>query len=197
MSRGSRIWKRGIAALVLSCTLSASGLTAAQDADLSASVGDILREGLAAQARGDGEALLTAALALARSGARPDTGDADLVRVWIRDAQTMGAKLPKTFYASRGLLLGPAYKSGKIAANGKFTTRQSFAGGQMADILVVPAPGAALSLRVVDDEGDEVCAVASSSENLGCRWVPVYTAPSAITVVNASRKPAKFYLVMN
>ncbi|ESQ79028.1 hypothetical protein AEYBE204_11430 [Asticcacaulis sp. YBE204] len=187
-----------VAALVLSSTgLSSVQLASAQEREVSVAVGDILRDGLEAQARGDGEALLKAALALARSGARPDTGDADLVRVWIRDAQTMGAKLPKTFYASRGLLLGPAYKSGKIAANGKFTTRQSFAGGQMADILVVPAPGAALSLRVIDDEGDEVCAVTASSENLGCRWVPVYTAPSSITVVNTSRKPAKFYLVMN
>lgn len=159
-------------------------------------VGDILREGLLAEAQGDGEALMAAAFALSQSGAQPEMGEPDLVRVWVRAAQKLGANIPKT-YAFRGRTLGPAYRSGKISPGGRFTTRQTFNGGQVADILIVPATGTELSLMVADESGEAVCEVAPSSENLGCRWVPPYTGGNAITVYNDGQRPARFYIVMN
>lgn len=202
--RRSKVLKRaGVLALGLCLGLSAGasfgenhargGIGGGDDPE---TVGEILREGLLAEAQGDGEALMAAAFALSQSGAQPEMGEPDLVRIWVRAAQKLGANIPKT-YAFRGRTLGPAYRSGRISAGGRFVTRQTFNGGQVADILIVPATGAELSLKVADETGEAVCEVAPSSENLGCRWVPPYTGGNAITVYNDSQRPARFYIVMN
>ncbi|ESQ75059.1 hypothetical protein [Asticcacaulis sp. AC402] len=163
------------------------------DAD---TVADILQRGLAAEARGDGDALLVQAQALSLMGARPEDGAPDLARQWATRARALGAR-PTTAVAFRGRTLGPGYRSGKVSANGAFRTRQTYSAGQRAEIVLVPVDDAPLSLEVRDDEGASVCAVAPSTRNLGCRWVPTFTGANEIEVRNDNPVTVNFYIVLN
>ncbi len=158
-------------------------------------VADILARGLEAEHRQDGRALLEQALALNAFGAHPDGGD-DLAKAWLREAAALGVK-PDDSQVWRGRTLGPAYKSGRVDARSHFTTRQSFNAGQTADIAVVTSDGRALGLTVLDDGRHEVCALAPSTSDLGCTWVPSFTSNSEITLDNESDEPVSFYLILN
>ena len=160
------------------------------------SVGDIMTRGFMAQASGDGEELYNAAMALQSVGAHPETGTDDLARQWMKQAADLGVRMP-VIYASRGRTLGPGYRQGRVGANGQFRTHQAFNAGQRAEIVLVPMDDAPLSLDVVDDEGSQICSVAPSTRNLGCRWVPSFTGRSDIEVTNENDHPVNFYIVLN
>ncbi|EGF93630.1 hypothetical protein ABI_20710 [Asticcacaulis biprosthecium C19] len=163
------------------------------DAD---TVAEILQRGMEAESRGDGDALLAQAQALALMGAKPEEGAPDLARQWAATAKTLGAR-PATAVAFRGRTLGPGYRSGKVTANGAFRTRQTYNAGQRAEIVLVPVDAEPLSLEVRDDEGEPVCAVAPSTRNLGCRWVPTFTGSNEIEVRNDNPVTVNFYIVLN
>ena len=159
-------------------------------------VADILQQGLAAEARGDGNDLLAQARALSLMGARPEDGAPDLAREWAGKAKDMGAKSDGAV-AFRGRTLGPGYRSGRVSANSQFRTRQNFNAGQRAEIVLVPVDDAPLSLAVRDDDGESVCSVAPSTRNLGCRWVPTFTGANEIEVRNDTAQTVNFYMVLN
>ncbi len=158
-------------------------------------VADVIARGLSAEARGDGNALLSEARDLARLS-RPAAGEPDLAKRWLREARALGVNV-KADDIWRGRTLGPAYRSGRIGAHGHFQTRQTFTAGVRAEIALVPMSADPLSLTVDDDEGEAICEVAPSAHNLGCRWVPPFTGSSHIEVGNDNDRPVEFYIVLN
>ncbi|ESQ88945.1 hypothetical protein ABAC460_14280 [Asticcacaulis sp. AC460] len=210
MTKGHLILTALTAAVLTACASvpgTADGLADGRDSRLAESdrdrlrgdadtVADILQRGFAAEARGDADALQAQAQALALMGAKPEDGAPDLARQWATTAKTLGAR-PSTAVAFRGRTLGPGYRSGKVTANGAFRTRQTYNAGQRAEIVLVPVDAAPLSLEVRDDEGEPVCAVAPSTRNLGCRWVPAFTGSNEIEVRNDNSVTVNFYIVLN
>lgn len=162
------------------------------------SVGDILASGFTAEARGDGAGLYGAAMALQSLGAHPEDGTDDLARQWMKRANELGVRPSmQVAYTFRGRTLGPGYRQGRVGARGQFRTHQSFNAGQRAEIVLVPMDEAPLSLDVVDEDGAQVCSVAPSTRNLGCRWVPTFTGRSDIDVTNDNDRAVSFYIVLN
>lgn len=158
-------------------------------------VADIIARGMAAEASGDAETLADQARALDILGATPEGGAPDLAREWRRKAAQMGAHISTDTF--RGRTLGPAYRQGRVGPGASFHTRQSFNAGQRAEISVVPQDDAPLSLSVTDDDGRQICDVAPSTRNLGCRWVPTFTGSSDINVDNSNDRAVAFYIVLN
>lgn len=155
-----------------------------------------LRRGFEADERGDGKALMQAAIALRQIGARPGEGEPDLAILWAERARSLGTKAIR-LPLWRGRVLGPAYRYGELAANGRFTTRQSFIAGQKANVVVEPRGGVKLELSVNDDTGAPVCQVSASTKTLGCQWVPTFTGTNVIDIVNIETRPVRFYLILN
>jgi hypothetical protein len=161
----------------------------------SAQVGEAVSAGFAAEARNDAPALMRAATRLQALGAHPVDGQADLAADWKARALALGAK-PSDDPVWRGRLLGPAYRQGTLAPNGRFETRQSFIAGQKADVSV-EAGNVALELSVSDEDGKAVCQVTNATRSLGCRWVPPFTGPNTIAITNTQAVTARYVLVTN
>lgn len=155
-----------------------------------------LRAGFEAEDRDDGKALMQAAITLRQIGARPVEGEPDLADLWDERARLLGTKETR-LPLWRGRVLGPAYRYGELAANARFTTRQSFIAGQKANVVVEPRGGVKLELAVNDDAGAPVCQVSASSKTLGCQWVPTFTGTNVIDIVNTEARPVRFYLILN
>ncbi len=170
-------------------------LAALNAATPASEVSQALSDGMAAEARGDGPALMAAAMKLETLGAHPAEGENDLAAAWKTRASALGAKAPDA-PPWRGRFLGPAYRHGTLAANASFATRQSFIAGQKADISVESEMDA-LELKVWDDDGKPVCQVTTSARLLGCRWIPPFSGPSTITIANRRAEPARYILVLN
>lgn len=162
----------------------------------SAKIAEVLRLGLAAEARQDPAGMIEAAVKLRQLGGRPEAGEPDLAAVWTAMAKVMGAK-PRFEPDLRGRVLGPAYRLGELKAGGRFSTRQSFIAGLRADVAVEPVGSVQLELGVNDGEGKPVCRVGASRKVLGCRWVPTVTEVNTITVTNPDTRSVKFYLILN
>jgi hypothetical protein len=158
-------------------------------------VAGIIAEGLTAAAQKDAKGLLKAANTLDRLGAHPGEGTADLVAMWRTDAARLGESAEQIPY--RGRTLGPAYRQYQIASGANLSTRQSFNAGQKAEISLVSISGARIELKVRDEDGSVVCALAITSRNGACVWTPGWTAPYAIDVTNPTGQAAPIYLITN
>ncbi|MFY9351274.1 MAG: hypothetical protein WBL20_02260 [Sphingobium sp.] len=153
-----------------------------------------LLEGEAAQAAGDGAALLDTAQVLKALGATPAEGQQDLAALWTQEAEARG--VTKSALGFRGRALGPAYHRGALNAGDKVILRQLFLAGQRAQISVAPAGRAKLSVRVQDAGGSTLCQKDVGGPQADCAWMPLFTDRYAIVIENGGASPAAFYLIM-
>lgn len=94
---------------------------------------------------------------------------------------------------TRGRVLGPAFRHGRLAPGGEVQVQQAFAGGEPATIAVasVPREPARATLSVTD------ATAKCSGAMRQCRWLPLFTQRYTITVRNPTPAPVRFYLVMD
>lgn len=144
---------------------------------------------LAAAADAQGEWRAEALSLMRLMGIRAAEGEADLVGQWA--AALPDDRVPPM----RGRLLGPAYRSGILAPGARVATGQLFEGGRAARVSLSGVGGPSLMLTIADDEARQVCQTDPGSPR-NCRWVPVFAGRYAITVENAGKRPARYFLVI-
>src|SRR5690349_8626514 len=113
-------------------------LLAAAPADPVDGVSQALARGMAAEAAGDGRAMLEAARWLEGYGARAAEGAGDLAVRWRALALARGVKAGDPPF--RGRALGPGYRRGRLDPGGAAATDQVFLAGQKAVVALVPEP---------------------------------------------------------
>lgn len=157
---------------------------------------DALTLGAEAERARNARALMKAAVMLEASGARPQPGEADLAKDWRALASKLGAKPPRALLY-RGRTLGPAYRRGQLGAGAGTVLEQTFSAGQRAQVSLVSGRGAALSLRIADDEGAERCARKLDKARAECAWLPVWTARHRIELRNLGHATVSYFLLTN
>ncbi|MDY7097272.1 MAG: hypothetical protein SXU28_03955 [Pseudomonadota bacterium] len=95
----------------------------------------------------------------------------------------------------RGRTLGPAFRSGSVAAGGSAIIEQTFYGGTPASVSLRVPEGSPLRLRVIDKSNRRVCE--QSARKVMCRWLPLYTQSHRIELVNERATNARYYLVFD
>ncbi|UZK67485.1 hypothetical protein [Sphingomonas sp. M1-B02] len=151
--------------------------------------------GAAAEAAGDGRAMLDAARTLEALGARPDSEGADLAKHWRALAQAQGVRDKAPPF--RGRALGPAYRQGVLAPGASLATEQVFLAGQKAVVALVPEPARALNIRIQSRDRKNICERAAAAPRVSCAWLPLFTSRVEIRVVNQGPSSARYYLVSN
>ena len=169
-------------------------LAAAPPQDSVDDVSLAIARGMAAEAAGDGTAMLGAARSLEALGARPSAASADLAIHWRRAAAARGVR--DTLPPVRGRALGPAYSEGVLQPRARLSTEQVFLAGQRAEIALVPQPGRGLTIRIAARDR-QICRRSVAAPRATCAWLPVFTQRVAIDVVNPGPLPARYYLVSN
>ncbi|GGB65338.1 hypothetical protein [Glycocaulis alkaliphilus] len=149
--------------------------------------------GLRAEAAGDGAALLAAASLLEASGARPAEGEADLAARW----QARAAELGETVPPSRGRIAGPAYRNGIVGAGETALLRDSFHSGRAARVSLQARGSGTLRLSIRRHDGEPVCEALATTAPVSCQWVPVWSEPFTIEVVNLTGAQIPYYLITN
>jgi hypothetical protein len=149
---------------------------------------------MAAEASGNGKALLDSALQLEAIGARAAPGEADLAARWRALARGRGVK--ENPPPLRGRALGPAYRRGRLDPGGALATEQVFLAGQKAVVSLVPEPGRRLSMQVAAPD-KPICDLSAQAPRAACAWLPLFTARVRIRVTNPGGAPASYYLVSN
>lgn len=156
-----------------------------------ARVADTLAAGETAAAANAPHPLMAAAETLRALGARP--ADDDAAARWRRQAIAAGATVTPPM---RGRLLGPAYRSGRIAPGASISTEQIFLAGQRAEVAIVPHGAGTLTMRI--GEGDTaICERRVAAPRGGCSWIPTFTRRIEIRLTNASTQPLRYWLVSN
>lgn len=150
-----------------------------------------LARGAAAEAAGDGRAMLAAARAVEALGLRGDNSPASR---WRELARAKGVRDAAPPY--RGRVLGPAFREGLLAPGAVLNTDQLFLAGQKAVVAVVPQPARQLSLHIVARDR-RICDQPDAGPRASCTWVPLFTDRVQISVVNRGKAPARYYLVSN
>lgn len=158
-------------------------------------VADALAAGEAATIDGNSMALVSAARRLDRLAAHPAEREDDLATRWRLQGLSPGAK--DIVVPTRGRTLGPAYRSGNLAAGGRVEIEQIFFGGEAAVIVVVPQTRRSLQISVSDHRGKQICDQIVISPKTSCRWLPIFTTRFRISVINIGGSPVRYYFVSN
>jgi hypothetical protein len=158
------------------------------------SVSLALARGMAAEASGNGRALLESARQLESFGAHAAEGEEDLAVHWRALARTRGVK--DSSPPLRGRALGPAYRRGRLGPGAALATEQVFLAGQKAIVALVPEPGRRLSMRVAAPD-KAICDLAAQAPRVACAWLPLFTTRVKINIANQGTSPASYYLVSN
>jgi hypothetical protein len=158
-------------------------------------VSAILAAGAAAETARDGKALLAAADALDAAGAKPVVGTEAMSDHWRALARRLGVRVRTIPY--RGRALGPAYRSGSIAAGDVLRTEQVFLAGHKAVVALVPQSSRALDLRIIGDDQASLCARAAEPPRATCAWLPIFTTRVEIRVTNRGPVTTRYFLVSN
>lgn len=174
--------------------LGAAVAGAAPPADPVDDVSRALAAGMAAEAAGDGRALLAAARRLDAAGAHAVEGEGDLAARWRQLARSRGVVAKDPPY--RGRALGPAYRHGRLHPGGALATDQVFLAGQKAVVALVPEPGRKLSIRVAAPD-KPICDLAVQPPRATCAWIPLFTTRVTISIANRGAAPASYFLVSN
>ncbi|WP_442571462.1 hypothetical protein [Glycocaulis sp.] len=149
--------------------------------------------GLRAEAAGDGQALLAAATLLEASGAEPGEGEPDLAVRWQARAAELGETIPPT----RGRIAGPAYRNGIVGAGEAAFLRDSFHSGRTARVSLQARGAGTLRLSIRREGGDAVCEAVVTTAPVSCQWVPVWSEPFTIEIVNLTGGQVPYYLITN
>ncbi len=190
---------RIIALLALSALpAGAETLAPLKTAELSAKVYDA---GLAA---GDPLILLTAAQLRQEAGLSPDlplSAEAILLR-----AEAMADEDPALLaliddiraQKSKGVASGPVYDIAALPA-GWTETRHTlpYRGGEYAEAYVEAAPGADLTLTVLDESGLVVCTDGGHSHIAYCGWTPAKDGAFTLLIENTGSGPTEYALMTN
>jgi hypothetical protein len=155
-------------------------------------VADVLAAG---EVAATGEALVAAASRLDRLAAHPLGGGEDLAARWRTQGAALGVKDETP--PMRGRALGPAYRSGQLAAGAHIDLDQIFLGGEAAVVVVVPQAGRSLHVRISDADQMPICGQAVEPPKAACRWLPVFTTRFRISLTNPAATAARYYLVSN
>lgn len=171
--------KNRIALACVAVALSWAGHAAAQQ-DVSARhqrLADVLQQGeRASQGHGkrDAAALAAAARALARMGAQPADGTADLVKQWSEQAVRMGYRKAQDT-AFRGRVLGPAYRKVRLDPASEDISYATFLAGQPATVTITAQSGSKVSFAVESPDKTNPCTVTFAKSRQHCAWMPIYT----------------------
>lgn len=149
--------------------------------------------GLRAEAADDGAALLAASSLLEASGARPGDGETDLAARWYDRAAELGESVPR----SRGRIAGPAYRNGVVGAGETALLRDSFHSGRAARVSLQARGAGTLRLAIRRNDGEPVCEAVVSTAPVSCQWIPVWSEPFTIEVVNLTGAQIPYYLITN
>ena len=93
---------------------------------------------------------------------------------------------------SRGRALGPAFRSGELAAGSMVELEQTFLAGQGASIALRTHGGHPVALKVFDGRAKRLCA--KSGERMACRWTPPYTQRHVIRIDNPRRAAVRYFI---
>lgn len=150
------------------------------------------------KAEADPDALRQAARLLLATGAMPTEGSGtpDLVAVWLDQADAMDGRTTRQ-NLTRGRTLGPAYREAEIAALARNSFREIFFAGRLARISVTSRSDQPFELSISNQAGEQVCQMASLSGIAACEWVPVWTEPHVIEIVNTQPRRAAVTLITN
>ena len=170
-------------------------LAAAPQQDRVGVVAAALERGAAGEQSQDGEAMLQAAVALQALGARPATGEVDLVTHWLAEARRRGAKVQASA-PYRGRALGPAYRRGVLGAGETLVTEQVFLAGQTAQVALVPEAARSLAIRIIAPDHKNLCERVAAPR-AACDWLPMFTSRVRIDIVNRGNQSARYFLVSN
>ncbi len=137
--------------------------------------------------RSEDQARLLAAIGTIDAlGGRPET-DADRQQLTRWRAGLSGDGIPL-----RGRMLGPGYRSGRLAPGQASTLEQIFVGGQSATIAIMSGGEQSLQIWVIDADEKRVCS--HTARRATCRWLPLFTQRHRIELRNPGRTEAEYYL---
>jgi hypothetical protein len=150
------------------------------------------------QSAGDPDMLRQAARLMLSTGAMPakDSDTPDLVLVWLGAADALDGKTSRQ-NLTRGRTLGPAYRESELAALARNSFREIFFAGRLARISARSRSDQPFQLSISNQDGDTVCQVASLSGVAACEWVPVWTEPHIIEIVNPEPRRTAITLITN
>ena len=163
----------------------AAGAVPLQDDAASRTV-DALATAQVAFANGDTDGLARAMHALDALGVQPDDpASATLLEKW--ESAAPDAPAPR-----RGRALGPAFRSGELAAGSVVELEQTFLAGQGASIALRTHGGHPVALKVFDGRAKRLCA--KSGARMACRWTPPYTQRHVIRIDNPRRAAVRYFI---
>jgi hypothetical protein len=150
--------------------------------------------GSSAETRRDVKAMRAAGDALVREGAVPTNDTSDAAARWFAKSGAGGTHAHAAIAPFRNRVLGAGYRMVALAAGATTRFDQTFLAGQRARIAVVPLTKSEFNLSVRGDDGQSVCAAASS--NSRCDWVPAWTTRYAIQLSNSGKAKSDYYVIM-
>lgn len=160
-------------------------------------VAEALKSGHVAHATG-GPASVLAQVAheLGSLGAKPAPEEAaDLADIWLAEARNRGFIDDRAPF--RGRILGPAYRTGRLAPGQTSETSQLFLAGKQAEVVAIPVEDTNLQLEIIEVEGQRSCTPPPTTARSVCRWIPIFTSRYRIRVRNRGNRPSDYYLVTN
>lgn len=162
------------------------GSIAAAPLDRFDRVAGALRDGVAAEARGDRQRLAGAAAVLDSLGATPEAGSEDLAARWRGAGGDAVAP-----YRERAL--GPSYRRFGLPHMMATRFEQVFLAGRRARVTLLGIGGARARLMVRDDDDKPVCA---ERPDTACDWIPLWTTRYRIDIVNTGGAAGDFIIVL-
>lgn len=142
-----------------------------------------------AQQRTAERELARATMVLERIGVH--TKGSDLVLDWRRTLPASDAG------PLRGRGLGPGYQQARLAPAEVYRQQQIFIGGELARVVVAPAPRTALSLQVSDRNGQVLCRTLVETRPGECSWTPVFTSRHTFEVKAVKDAASQFVVLTN
>lgn len=99
--------------------------------------------------------------------------------------------------AARGRVGGIARDSSWVAVNHQRTYRESFYGGEYAQVSIAGDGSSLLNLSVYDENGNLLCLSRRAGDRQICGWNPRWTGPFRIVVTNVGGYAANYNLLTN
>ena len=153
-----------------------------------------LASGSAAERSGKADAMVSAASALFREGARPLDDSPDVAIRWQSFGRSGGGKSRAALAPYRDRALGAGYRMVALPAGATTQFDQIFLAGQRARVAVVPITKSVFGLSVRDDQRQPVCVGGANAPR--CDWIPNFTTRYEIRLSNPGKVKSDYYVVM-
>jgi hypothetical protein len=109
----------------------------------------------------------------------------------------LAARVERLIEDSRGAVGGPQVRTTTLPGNMNDTYTVSFRGGEEARVAVVGSGNTTLDLYIYDQNGNLVTSAVGPGDRCLCTWVPIWTGPFRVRVVNMGFQANTYSIAWN